>query len=383
MGVRIRGGTLNDAEGIASVLNTIIAERQYSSLSEPFSVEAERDFMSSMDDRGAIFVAEVEGQIIGFQTIEPFATYSRALAHVATIGTFVLQDFRGQGIGSRLLATTLDFAHLMGYEKILAYVRASNDEAQTFYQKLGFVPKGVLEQQVKIGGQYDDQIVMELFISEVVIEEARPLEVKVMAEMPLPPAEAEEEALEATLILEEAAPAEAEKPAVVTAPKPEVPVMVRRAKRQDTKIIAGLISQVRKGAKPLTEADIMERFLQKGFWLAFSKRAAGVAGWQAENLVTCIDDFYFYPPKYREDVVGPLLEAVESEASQLQCEAALLLIDRAVPVEEIEFYRRYGYEPRKLEDLYRVWREVATEYLTDDKFLLVKQLREDRVTKPI
>lgn len=384
--VKIRGGTINDAEGIANVLNAVIAERQYSALSEPVSVEAEREFISSMDDRGATFVAEVDGQILGCQTIEPFATYSRALAHVAVIGTFVLQDLRGQGIGSQLLETTLDFAHLMGYEKIIAYVRASNEEAQAFYQKLGFVPTGTLEKQVKIDGQYDDQVVMEMFISEVSLEKTGPIEVAV--EAPAPPAEVEE-AVE--VMVEEPAPAEveviaeAERPEVAPAPEPEVPVVVRRAKRQDTKIVAGLINQVKKemGAKPLTAADFMERFLQKGYWLAFSQRAAGVAGWLAENLVTCIDDFYVYPSKYREDVVGPLLEAIESEAGQLQCEAVLLLIDRDVPAEDVELYRRYGYEPRKLEDLYWVWREVATEYLTDEKILMVKQLRKDRITRPI
>ncbi len=386
MGVRIRGGTTNDAEGIANVLNAVIAERRYSAMSEPFSVEAESDFIASMDDRGAIFVAEVEGQIVGFQTIEPFATYSRALAHVAVIGTFVLQDLRGQGIGAQLLETTLDFAYLMGYEKFIAYVRASNDEAQAFYQKLGFVPKGTLEQQVKIDGQYDDQVLMEMFIPEVLVERERPVEVAV--EAPMPPAEVEEKVLEAALTFDEPEAAEAEviaeeAPQVVTAPKPTVPVVVRRAKRQDTKVIAGLINQVKKGAELLTEADILERFLQKGYWLAFSKRAAGVAGWQAENLVTCIDDFYLYPSKYREDVVGPLLEAVEAEAHQLQCEAALLLIEGEGSADEIEFYRLYGYEPGNLADLYWVWREVANEYMTAEKFLMVKQLRKDRVTKPI
>jgi RimJ/RimL family protein N-acetyltransferase len=44
------------------------------------------------------------------------------------------------------------------------YVRAGNAAAQAFYGSLGFVHKGVLERQVKIDGQYEDEVFMELFL---------------------------------------------------------------------------------------------------------------------------------------------------------------------------------------------------------------------------
>jgi len=51
-----------------------------------------------------------------------------------------------------------------GYEKIVIYVRAGNTGAQAFYRSLGFVLKGILERQVKIDGQYEDEVFMELFL---------------------------------------------------------------------------------------------------------------------------------------------------------------------------------------------------------------------------
>ena len=51
-----------------------------------------------------------------------------------------------------------------GYGKIVIYVQAGNTGAQAFYRSLGFVPKGVLERQVKIDGQYEDEIFMELLL---------------------------------------------------------------------------------------------------------------------------------------------------------------------------------------------------------------------------
>ena len=394
MEIRIRGGTPEDAEGIANVLNEIILERTYSSLSEPFSVEAEREFIASMDERAAIFVAEADGEIVGFQTIEPFANYSRALAHVGVVGTFVLEEFRRQGIGRRLFYKSLEFASLMGYEKIIAYVRRTNELAQNFYSKMGFTPIGVLEKQVKINGQYDDQIVMEMFIppeTEIQAWVAVPWEAEMAAPaVPVPvveeaaPVPAVEEAAPVPAV-EEAAPVPAKRPPEVekAPPAPRRIVIVRRAKRSDLDIIAGIINSSRKDKPLLNEQEILERFGKKGYWLSFSTRAAAVAGWQAENLVGCIDEFYIYPAKYLEEVGAPLLEAVEKAAVELQCEAAILFPDEAVSPQVLEFYRRCGYEPRELDELHRYWREVAAEFLEPGKRLLVKQLRESLITRPI
>jgi RimJ/RimL family protein N-acetyltransferase len=43
-------------------------------------------------------------------------------------------------------------------------VRAGNTGTRAFYRSLGFVPKGMLERQVKIDGQYEDEVFMELFL---------------------------------------------------------------------------------------------------------------------------------------------------------------------------------------------------------------------------
>ena len=47
---------------------------------------------------------------------------------------------------------------------MVIYVRAGNIHAQAFYHGLGFITKGVLTKQVKIDGQYKDEVFMELFL---------------------------------------------------------------------------------------------------------------------------------------------------------------------------------------------------------------------------
>jgi ribosomal protein S18 acetylase RimI-like enzyme len=341
MDIKTRPVTLDDAEGVLEVLNSVVQEREHSSFDRLLTLEEERHFIASLGERSGLFVAELEGRIVGFQSIEPFATYTSAMDHVGLIGTFVHADFRGQGIGSQLAGASFKFAQEKGYEKVIIYVRASNEIAQRFYQKLGFVPKGMLEKQVKIDREYDDVVFMEMFL------------------------EVEEEEAE-------------EKEAV----KAKGKVIVRRAKRRDIPAIVAIMNGLL-GKGTLTEDDVMQKIFERAYWVAVGEKAGGLAGWQAENLVACIDEFYVYPLGYWEEIGSPLLETIEAEAYKLSCEVSIIFVDKYHPQEAVEFFASRGYERQELEDLIKVWREVASEFVTEDRFLMLRKLREERIMQPI
>jgi hypothetical protein len=82
-------------------------------------------------------------------------------------------------------------------------------------------------------------------------------------------------------------------------------------------------------------------------------------------------------------VGGPLLETVETEAKALSCEVAIAFLEEQISSEAIDFFTEQGYKPLGLDDLYNVWREVAQEFLDDGRFMMVKQLRQDRVMRPL
>ena len=85
-----------------------------------------------------------------------------SVAHVGQLGTFVLREARGRGIGEKLAQATFKFARDSKYEKLVIYVRTSNGGAQAFYKSLGFRECGRLFRQVKIQGEYDDETLLEL-----------------------------------------------------------------------------------------------------------------------------------------------------------------------------------------------------------------------------
>ncbi len=167
MDVHIRDVRPDDAEGIIRILNPIIEAGDYTVMDAPFTVEAERDYIANFPEQGIFLVAERprQGRIVGFQSIEPYATYTHAFDHVAVIGTYVDLALRGQGIGPRLSEATFAAARRKEYEKILSYVRADNLAALAFYLGQGFRIIGTAQRQAKVGGRYVDEILIEKFLS--------------------------------------------------------------------------------------------------------------------------------------------------------------------------------------------------------------------------
>ena len=163
--ITIRRGTTADAASVVAVWQAIVAEKSYSAIDCPFTLEREREYLESLSARESVFLAETAAQqVVGFQSLDQWTKLFHSMDHVGQLGTFVLKEWRGHGIGKQLAAHTLAFARSGGYEKLVIYVRASNTSAQAFYEGLGFVPCGHLARQVKIDGQHDDEIVMEMFL---------------------------------------------------------------------------------------------------------------------------------------------------------------------------------------------------------------------------
>lgn len=164
MEISIRKATAQDAEEISAIWTVICSERIFSAVNKPFTPQQEREYISSLSDREGIFVAEKEGQIIGFQSLDKWAKFSDSFDHVGVFGTFILPEWRNKKIGSQLTHYSFNFAREHNYEKIVIYVRASNSGAIAFYRALRFVQKGILTHQVKIDDKYDDEIFMEFFL---------------------------------------------------------------------------------------------------------------------------------------------------------------------------------------------------------------------------
>lgn len=159
----IRKARPDDAEAIARILNRIIEAGVFTAFDTPFSVEAERTYIQTFPQRG-VFPVAVRAQdqrVVGFQSMEPFASYTHAFDHVGVLGTYVDLDCRRQGIAKRLFGATFEEAVRKGYRKILTYIRADNPAALSTYLSQGFAVVGTARGHTKIGDRYIDEIIVE------------------------------------------------------------------------------------------------------------------------------------------------------------------------------------------------------------------------------
>lgn len=166
MNLLIRPAQPEDAAAIVGIFNPIIESGKYTVFDTPFTVEAEREYIASFPARGIFHVAvrQDDQNIVGFQSMEPFANYTHAFDHVGVIGTYVDLVERRQGIAGRLFAATFEAAKQKGYEKIFTFIRADNPAALATYQRQGFQIVGTARQQARVNGSYVDEIMVEKFL---------------------------------------------------------------------------------------------------------------------------------------------------------------------------------------------------------------------------
>ena len=168
MELLVRDARPDDAEAIVGILNPIIVAGVYTAFDTPFTVEAEREYILKFPQRGIFHVAvsRHKHQVVGFQSMEPFATYTHAFDHVGVLGTYVELSYRRQGISKCLFTATFEVARRKGYEKILTFVRADNKAALATYLNHGFRIVGTALRQAKLNGKYVDELIVERFLEK-------------------------------------------------------------------------------------------------------------------------------------------------------------------------------------------------------------------------
>lgn len=160
-------------------------------------------------------------------------------------------------------------------------------------------------------------------------------------------------------------------------------IVIRRGTPGQAREIALFVHQTTKRA--LSREEMMRRFGDKAYMLAYiDEEIVGLAGWQVENLITRIDEFIIASGAPYEKVVNKLASSIETAASDLQNEVALLFLPSRTPDSVRQAVIDAGYEMRTVADL-RVpdWRQAAKESAPPESIMAVKRLRDDRVLKPI
>ena len=158
-----------------------------------------------------------------------------------------------------------------------------------------------------------------------------------------------------------------------------------RGKPSNAQEIAALINKINpQTAKQVTKAQVLEAFGEKAFILLKKGREpVGLIGWQIENLVARTTDIMIDDSVFIDEALPILVTEMEKSSIDLQCEASLVFVS-----EEIASYASLwdllGYKQKVPKQLgVAAWQEAAQEHLDSGFLMYFKQLRQDRVLRPI
>ena len=161
-------------------------------------------------------------------------------------------------------------------------------------------------------------------------------------------------------------------------------ITIHRAKRNDLEAMAQVIATCTNGALDPDLSQMMEAIFSRGYIVATAgDHVVGIAGWQTENLIAGLQDFYVVRQDLWANVGEKMLAMIHEEIDSLSCEVAIAFVLKQAGSGPIEFLQSQGYQQAELKELGYMWEDAAKEWQPDDSVILYKKLRDQRIMVPM
>lgn len=141
-GCSVRPAEGRDLPAINEIYNDAVLNSAATFDTEPATLEERRQWLVERSRPYAVFVAEREGEVVGWASIGPFRA-KPAYRFSVEDTVYVREDVRGDGVGSLLLRRLLKAAAENGFHTVIARIAAPNPVSERLHRRLGFRRVGV------------------------------------------------------------------------------------------------------------------------------------------------------------------------------------------------------------------------------------------------
>ena len=90
------------------------------------------------EDKYPVFVADQLGNVLGWCSLSPYRPGRMALRHTAEISYYIHEDFRGMGIGSRLITHAIEQCPDLDIKTLFAILLDINTDSARLLEKFEF-----------------------------------------------------------------------------------------------------------------------------------------------------------------------------------------------------------------------------------------------------
>jgi phosphinothricin acetyltransferase len=161
--ITVRLASENDLQAIADITNHYIRTSTCTMKEREETLDAMRERFHGRDARYPLFVAEANGEVVGWGDLTP---HSERTAYRFTVhdALYVRDDMRGQGVGTALLTVLVSAARELGHHSIVAVIASSQPPSIALHHKFGFKDVAHLQQVGFKFGQWVDVVNLQLLL---------------------------------------------------------------------------------------------------------------------------------------------------------------------------------------------------------------------------
>ena len=151
--MHIRTANENDFADIVKIYNQAVDEKFATADTEHVSLESRKEWFAQHSPQTyPIYVAEENGEIIGWCSLSPHRPGRKALRSVAEISYYIHKDHRRKGVAISLITNTIESAKNLGFKNLISILLDLNKPSIHILEKFGFENWGRLPEVAEIDG---------------------------------------------------------------------------------------------------------------------------------------------------------------------------------------------------------------------------------------
>ena len=161
---QIRLAEARDAKAIVEIYNEAVRTTTATFDTQPQSVEQRLEWLACRSKRHPVWVAEVEGNVVGWAALNEWSSRP-AYRDTGETSFYVATGHQGQGIGRALKATTINEARRLGYHVLLARVAEGSEASLHLNESFGFERIGIMKEVGFKFGRRLDVVLLQLLLN--------------------------------------------------------------------------------------------------------------------------------------------------------------------------------------------------------------------------
>ncbi|MDN4524836.1 GNAT family N-acetyltransferase [Fictibacillus fluitans] len=153
--VQIRDAHLGDLPALLDIYNEAIRTLTATFDLEEQTLAQRKKWFEKYGGAFPLIVAEVDGKAAGYGSLSPFRD-KEAYARTTEVSLYISSEFRGRGIGKKLMKEILQRARDLDYHTVIGSITGGNESSVSLHKSFGFEFAGCLKEVGFKFGQWQD-----------------------------------------------------------------------------------------------------------------------------------------------------------------------------------------------------------------------------------